>query len=170
MRVNPALFAARVQDRFCKANRDLTPAFSSAIQRSVVRSVNTVGVRCAYRLVSAGCSSLQLVATMIRPICSLFQFVATGCSLLSGTFNPEVAGSNPARPMTNSLQIATSRVRCRARRRGGRTECVTTGCCSARLVAASCSSFQLETGDFVSSCWGRAETRRCRKLAGTNVR
>jgi hypothetical protein len=89
--------------------------------RFVVEYVNKLGVQCAYRLVSARCSSLQFVATMIRAICSAFQFAAACCSLSSGTFNPKVAGSIPARPMANSLQIPTSRVRCRARRRGGCT-------------------------------------------------
>src|SRR4051812_29440436 len=42
---------------------------------------------------------------MIRPVCSAFQFAAAFCSLLSGTFNPEVAGSSPARPTQNHLQI-----------------------------------------------------------------
>jgi hypothetical protein len=49
--------------------------------------------------VSALCSSLQFVATTNRSICSTFQFCLVGCSSSNRTFNPEVAGSNPARPI-----------------------------------------------------------------------
>jgi hypothetical protein len=41
---------------------------------------NDVGVQWAYNLVSTRCGSLQLVATMIRAICSTFQLVAVRCS------------------------------------------------------------------------------------------
>ena len=54
---------------------------------------------CAYRLVSAGCDSVQLVATSNRRICSFFRLSAVRCSLFGRTFNPEVEGSNPSRPI-----------------------------------------------------------------------
>src|SRR4029079_4765915 len=88
---------------------------------SVVDTVNAVGVQWANRLVSAGFSLLQVVTTMDGAICSTFQLRAARFSLLTRTFNPEVAGSSPARPMRKSLQVATFRVCCLASVRTGCT-------------------------------------------------
>src|SRR6266511_1523468 len=74
----------------------------------VVHTANAVCVRCAYRLVSVRCVLLQFVAMPIGVSCSPFRFDAVRCSSSSRTFNPEVAGSNPARPIRKGLQIATS--------------------------------------------------------------
>jgi hypothetical protein len=117
---------------------------------AVVRSVNTVGVRCAYRLVSARCVLLQFVATMNGAICSTFQSLAVRCSLSSGTFNPEVAGSSPARPV--GLQGK------------GERHASKTGVCAYRMtygsalllqrVAASCGSFPIVERDRKSHASG----------------
>jgi hypothetical protein len=53
---------------------------------------------CAYRFVSARCLLLQFAGTTIRVICSALQFRAACFNSSSGTFDPKVAGSNPARP------------------------------------------------------------------------
>ena len=52
-----------------------------------------------YGLVSAICSSLQFASASTRGRCRQFQ-LSTACRIGSGgTFNPKVAGSNPARPI-----------------------------------------------------------------------
>jgi hypothetical protein len=64
---------------------------------------------CAYRFVSARCLLLQFAATTIRVICSALQ-VCTACfSSSSRTFNPKVAGSNPARPWRFAGKLRTTR-------------------------------------------------------------
>jgi len=45
------------------------------------------------------CVLLQFVAVRIGRICSTFRLLAARCSLSTRTFNPEVAGSSPARPI-----------------------------------------------------------------------
>jgi len=65
----------------------------------VVLPANALRVRCAYRFVSAGCVSLQFVSTTSVAICSVFQCRAVRFSSSTRTLNPQVAGSNPARPM-----------------------------------------------------------------------
>src|SRR5262249_35717926 len=54
---------------------------------------------CAYRVVSDQLSSLHLLADTNRPSCRMFQLAATRYLLPGWTFNPKVAGSNPARPI-----------------------------------------------------------------------
>jgi hypothetical protein len=56
-------------------------------------------VRCAYKIVSRGCSLLQFAASRIRAICSIFQVRVTRRSSFFWTFNPKVGGSNPPRPI-----------------------------------------------------------------------
>jgi hypothetical protein len=58
-----------------------------------------------YRLVSAARNSLQLGAAAKPVRCSHFQLAAAGRSRSGRTFNPKVAGSIPARPIRNSLDI-----------------------------------------------------------------
>jgi len=41
---------------------------------------------------------LQFAAAITRATCRLFQLLALCRSFFARTFNPEVAGSNPARP------------------------------------------------------------------------
>jgi hypothetical protein len=57
---------------------------------------------CGYRLVSVNCALLQLAATIVCGSCSRFQPRALCCSSLSRTFDPKVAGSIPARPVTSA--------------------------------------------------------------------
>jgi hypothetical protein len=73
---------------------------------------------CAYRFVSARCLLLQLAATTIPLICSALQFRTACFSSSSRTFNPKVAGSNPARPMGFAGILSTD---CRAERTCVRT-------------------------------------------------
>jgi hypothetical protein len=67
---------------------------------SVARPGDKCAYRSAYRFVSIRCNTLQFVATSIGTSCSTFQFRSVRCSLLSRTFNPKVAGSIPARPIS----------------------------------------------------------------------
>jgi len=60
------------------------------------------GARREYCLAAERCISVQFVATSKGHICRQFPFLAAAYILSSLTFNPKVAGSNPARP-TNKV-------------------------------------------------------------------
>jgi hypothetical protein len=66
---------------------------------AVASSGDACAYECAYRLVSADRFSPQFVATTNWPICSIFRLGANDFTLFGRTFNPKVAGSNPARPI-----------------------------------------------------------------------
>ena len=54
-------------------------------------------------MTSKRCSVSQFVADRKGSFCSLFLFDAARCDLVSRTFKPKVAGSNPARPTRSFL-------------------------------------------------------------------
>ena len=72
----------------------------------------TLSVRCAYRPVSVGCSSLQFVAVPKAVSCRQIQSAAVCCHLRGWTFNPKVAGSIPARPTTYAQRHTARGVAC----------------------------------------------------------
>jgi hypothetical protein len=67
---------------------------------------------CTHRLVSAGRNLTLLAATTLGPICSTFQAHAGRCSSTAWTFNPKVAGSNPARPMRFAGKLGKLKAGC----------------------------------------------------------
>jgi hypothetical protein len=52
------------------------------------------------------CSSLQLASASTRSRCRQFQLRAVCCRGSARTFNPKVAGSNPARPISAGAGVA----------------------------------------------------------------
>jgi hypothetical protein len=75
---------------------------------AVASSGDACAYECAYRLVSADRFSPQFVATTNWPICSIFRLGANDFTLFGRTFNPKVAGSNPARPIaTSGAEVST---------------------------------------------------------------
>src|SRR6266511_6322364 len=63
-----------------------SPTRSSTGTRIVVQRANELRVRCAYRLVSTRCHSLQFVAAIIRASCSRFQSLAARFQLVDQDF------------------------------------------------------------------------------------
>jgi hypothetical protein len=117
---------------------------------------------CAYRFVSARCLLLQFAATTIRVICSALQCRTACFSSSSRTFNPKVAGSNPARPMRFAGILSTDRRAARTyvctRTRPGET-------IRARSPAASCGVLQFGSARFSSSMGSRYPIARQRRAA-----
>jgi hypothetical protein len=69
-----------------------------SILTSVVLSDDEREYEWEYGLASMTCSSLQLASASTRYRCRQFQLRAVCCRGSARTFNPKVAGSNPARP------------------------------------------------------------------------
>jgi hypothetical protein len=125
---------------------------------------------CAYSLVSGYCASFQMVATYKRLICSTFPLTAAGRSSFARTFNPKVAGSIPARPMTRSAcKTWQSRGLCRFRGRAEPAEGATDGATCAEgqyVVTARMNRWMMHGG----RCRGGSVGESRRELRSTVAR
>jgi hypothetical protein len=131
---------ASTSKRRSRTTTQRRPAGSSRGSNSRTRSGGT----------SSNCSTHGNVHSSAGPVAQLVE---------QGTFNPEVAGSSPARPI---------RFRCSAGISQRYVVCLGTVCkrarkigfSSARLAPVPCRSLQLVPWDFVSPCTGATESQR----------